>query len=134
MLLYDVDGKLVPMPELLILANRQGYLELADYFTKLANAGPKLSARRVDPDDPDDHRHLEIREAPFDPRLSDDLEMRFGIITPKNRRAVLEKYGITADNRGQGTLIEQYRRHIAEAKLAVSGRGKQERRPPIRIV
>jgi hypothetical protein len=96
----------------LLLANRAGYRWLAEYFGKLAerdwHTSNEIGA------DPDDHQHLWLNASPFNPKVSDRMELRLGVLTSENRRAVKKKYNIRAAKRG--CLTEQYPKDIEAAK------------------
>ena len=104
------------VPVILLVGNREGLRELGERLLQIAEREPN-------PDDidwdPDDHQHLPSKYPPFNPRLSDELEFRVGIITRANRKVVLEKYGISAATRQEGDLATRYRRQANDAEKAV---------------
>ena len=82
----------VSVPELLLLANREGFRELAELFTQLAER--QIDDQCANHSDPDDHVHLSFKFGPFNTHLSDRIEFRFGLLTDENRAAVFQKYEI----------------------------------------
>ena len=119
---YLIDGtgkKDVPIPELLVLANREGFRYLSRVFAFMAQPRGKV-ADWIAQLDPDDHYHMGRAEAPFNHNLSDDIEFRLGTITSANRRQVLRHYGITQKRRARGSLVKRYEHLIAEAASMTS--------------
>lgn len=111
---WMIDGsgdQEVPIPEVLILANAAGYRYLARVFQYMAD---RRAALRSDPDnDPDDHEHLfDYPGCCVDQTISDRIEFRMGTLSPANRRAVLDRYGITAGSAKRGSLVERYRSRL----------------------
>ncbi len=80
------------VPELLLLANREGFRELASLFTQLSER--QIDNKCADHGDPDDHTHLSFKFGPCNTQLSDRIEFRFGLLTDENRVAVFQKYEI----------------------------------------
>ena len=119
---FLIDGtgkKNVPIPELLVLANREGFQYLSRVFAFMAQPRGKV-ADWIAQLDPDDHYHMGRSEAPFSHKLSDDIEFRLGTITSANRRRVLRHYGITQRWRARGSLLKRYEHLIAEATSMTS--------------
>ena len=118
--LIDGTGKKdVPIPELLVLANRQGFQFLSRVFAFMAQPEGKVNDW-IAQLDPDDHYHMGRSEAPFSHKLSDDIEFRLGTITPANRKQVLRHYGITQKWRARGSLVKRYEHLIGEATSLTS--------------
>lgn len=118
---YCVDAtksKEVPIPEIIMLANREGFRFLGQYFLYLAE--------RLQPTaeigDPDDHRHFGTMfpDEPFNYELSDRIELRIGMLSDENRAHVVDKYGISRRSGKHGSLVERYTRL---AELARTGKG-----------
>ena len=82
----------ISVPELLLLANREGFRELAALYTQLAER--QIDDKCADHGDPDDHTHLSFKFGPCNIQLSDRIEFRFGLLTDENRVAVFKKYEI----------------------------------------
>jgi hypothetical protein len=114
---FDCTGrKIKPEPALLILANREGYAWLADYFGALATREWHTSS---DISDPDDHQHL--RDAlPINRKLSDTMEIRLGFLNEQNRRAVKQKYNISTSTARHDSLVRRYKMFIDWAKRQIS--------------
>lgn len=114
----DTESTEVPIPEIIMLANREGLRYLGEYFLYLAEA-LKPSA---DDCDPDDHQHsgTMFPNKPFNYELSDRIELRIGVLSDENRPHVEEKYGISGRSRKHGSLIERYTRL---AEMARAGEG-----------
>jgi hypothetical protein len=51
--------------------------------------------------------------------LSDEMELRIGLIDDRNRETVLQKYCITSETRKAGSLIGQYESDIEQAREAM---------------
>jgi len=102
-----------PVPEFLILGNKAGLLWLSDQLRQQA-----LSKKTSDQmeDDPDDHQHIDTMMPEVNRMLSDEVEIRLGLINSTNRNAVLSKYGITSDTKKSGSLVGQYENEIVTAK------------------
>ena len=100
-------------PEIVILANREGFQWLSDYFGELAHRDWHASDGEMDPDD---HDHLEMSRPPFNQELSDRYEIRVGVIDEVNREAVMEKYDISPERAHKYALIERCRRLIESAE------------------
>jgi hypothetical protein len=109
---HEKRGRTYPVPELTLLANKQGFLWLSKYFAAFAKRNPDPGLWKNDPD-PDDHDHLFYPPfQPLDPRHSDEMMIRVGIMTPKNKRQVFRKYGITSFPPYRGDLKQQYQAQI----------------------
>lgn len=109
------SGRMQSEPGLLILANREGFRDLADYFDYLANR--KWAPGRGDPDD---HQHLFMPLPPFNEELSDKMELRLGILTEEFRRETMERYHISKATARRNSLIARYRMFIRWAKRRMS--------------
>lgn len=87
---------------------------LSKYFAWMAAGIP------TDPKgpDPDNHQHLGtmIAMKPFNHLLSDQVEIRFGLITPANRGRVLDRYEITKKTAAHGSLRQRYSTLVREAE------------------
>ena len=121
--LIDATGeKKYPVPEVLLLGNREGLRNLGQWLVDYAERIPKADAMDWDPDD---HQHLPTKYPPFNSALSDELEFRIGILTELNRDAVLDKYGINEASRQKGDLVARYRR---QADVVEAGMKKHHQR------
>ncbi|SFI65724.1 Imm32 family immunity protein [Planctomicrobium piriforme] len=97
------------VPEIHILGNKAGLLQLANALRSMAESVPRPDLANCDPDD---HRHFGTQaewDKPFNNQLSDELEFRLGILTEENRDLVLQKYRITPASRATGSLVARYR-------------------------
>ena len=112
------DDGAVPIPEILIVANKDGFRWLSRYFAWLAELSVTEFQLKVG--DSDNHQHLTTDQPPINPELSAQLEMRLGILTPEGRETTLKKYGLTPQNRQQGSLFDQFGRIL---DLARAGKG-----------
>jgi hypothetical protein len=102
---HEKRGRSYPVPELLLVANKQGFLWLSKYFAAFAKANP-------DPG-PDNHGHLfNPPFDPFDSRHSDEMVIRVAVLTPKNKREVFRRYGIASLPPFRGDLKRQYEAQI----------------------
>ncbi|MBN2508164.1 MAG: hypothetical protein JXQ71_15875 [Verrucomicrobia bacterium] len=107
-------GKSYPVPALLILANRAGFLWLSKLFARCAL---KTSETKPPFGDPDDYELVDhIGHPEINSIHSDELPLRLGVLTAKNRRAVFKRYSIRAHKPFKGDLIRQYQRQIAEVR------------------
>jgi hypothetical protein len=108
---FEKQDKFYPVPELLLLANRAGFLWLSKVFARCARKTGDDGAG-----DPDDHEHVD----PCNPEINtidiDEIALRLGILTPLNRRAVFKKYDLTRRKPFQGDLPSQYHRQIIEVQ------------------
>ena len=86
---HEKQGKSYPIPELLILANREGFRWLSKFFARCAR---KTGETEPPFGDPDDHEHIDLGDPEINPIHSDELAFRLGILTQKNRRVVFKKY------------------------------------------
>jgi hypothetical protein len=112
-----IGGRSQSEPALLLLANREGYKWLSEYFGELANRTWHTSN---DWGDPDDHQHLFVNQPPFNEKLSDSMEIRMGVLNAENRRTTLEQYNISKDTARRNSLIARYRMFIEWAKRHIS--------------
>ncbi|MFO0782845.1 MAG: hypothetical protein U0636_04090 [Phycisphaerales bacterium] len=108
------------VPELLILGNREGFEWLSKYFAYRAAKMP--TEFQVQQNDADDHHHLVALDHPFSSKLSDELEIRVGMLTPQNRATTLAKYGFMTSEPQRGCLVKRYKQLIRFAKKAVRRR------------
>jgi hypothetical protein len=108
---YDKQGKSYPVPSLILLGNRKGFTWLSKFFARCAKKKP-YSAPWINELDPDQHAHLNPSLAPILRKHSDEMEIRVGIITPKNKRKVFLKYSITPNKPYVGDLVKQYKEQI----------------------
>jgi len=108
------------VPELLILGNREGFEWLAKYFAHRAAKMP--TEFQAQHNDADDHDHLVALDHPFSSKLSDELEIRVGVLTQENRAATLKKYGFMTSEPQRGCLVKRYKQLIRFAKKAVRRR------------
>ena len=104
-------GRAYPVPELLLLANKQGFLWLSRFFAEFAKKDPDPRPWN-DLSDPDDHDHLAWPRAPIDCEHSDEMEIRVGIVSPKNKAQVFKKYAVEAVAPYRGNLKKQYQAQI----------------------
>ncbi|MDA0833171.1 MAG: hypothetical protein O2955_04145 [Planctomycetota bacterium] len=104
------------VPEILLLGNREG-LERLGHF--LLNMSQRLLDQGQCELDPDDHQHLTINNGHFNPRLSDEMEIRIGVLTLENRDSVLEKYDIDESTRQTGDLAPRFRNLADRAEKSV---------------
>jgi hypothetical protein len=102
---FEKRDKAYPVPEILLLANRAGFLWLSNVFARFAR---KTGL--------DEHEHLDPGDPQINPIHSDEVAFRLGILTRINRQAVFKKYGITQRRPFKGDLVSQYRRQIIEAR------------------
>lgn len=103
------SGSAVAIPEVVLLANREGFAYLARLFAHMeALAGSKsresAAAAGVS---------LPRGAAPINARLSDDLDFRFAPLTSANRAATFKRYGVTLKSRQKGSLFDRYQ-NVAE--------------------
>jgi hypothetical protein len=91
------------VPEVVILANADGFQYLADIFSQLAEA-----ARSRKKAAGDESIKMPRLEHPINARFSDDLDFRFAPLTAINRRAVLKQFGIDTKSKQTGSLFERY--------------------------
>jgi hypothetical protein len=98
---------------LILLANRKGFLWLSDFFARRAQKAANQKFLKND-GDPDDHDHLDTFFAPIDAKLSDEMEIRVGVLTKRNKNQVFAKYDFTSSKPYKGDLKSQY-----EAQLRV---------------
>jgi hypothetical protein len=103
----DSRSRGIAIPKLLLLANREGYQLLAEICVSMAKKRITDFLMRVDPDH---HCHLDTVLGPFSRELSDQIEIRLGLLTPENRTAVFRNYSISRSTRRRGDLAERYRR------------------------
>jgi hypothetical protein len=108
---WERGGRTYPVPELLLLANRNGFRWLSKFFAEFAEKDPDPRPWN-DLSDPDDHDHISWPRAPIDCQHSDEMEIRVGIVSPKNRTQVFEKYSIESAAPYRGTLKKQYQAQI----------------------
>lgn len=117
-LLVDATGrKDYAVPELQIIANRKGFLYLAEIFSAMADRKDLTC---------DNHQHLGRLKPPFSLKLSDDLEFTLRIFDHKTRAEVFDWCGVAVGNAARGSLIKRYRRIIALARRE-EARAKQLR-------
>jgi len=102
--LIDASGKgLHAVPEVVILANADGFQYLADVFGQLAEAAQSRKKAAGD-----ESVKLPRMEHPINARLSDDLEFRFAPLTAMNRKAMFKQFGIDTKSKQTGSLFERY--------------------------
>lgn len=103
--LIDATGKgPVAVPEVVILANADGFAYLAAVFSELAvqaRAGKSSAASAG--------FHLPRSAEPINVRLSDDIDFRFAPLTGANRRAMFKQFGIDMASKQKGSLFERYK-------------------------
>ena len=104
-------GRTYPVPELLLLANRNGFLWLSRFFAGFAKKDPDPRPWN-DLSDPDDHDHLSWPRAPIDCQHSDEMQIRVGIVSPKNITQVFKKYSIKSAAPYRGNLKKHYQAQI----------------------
>jgi hypothetical protein len=104
---HGVGDRTYPVLSLVLLANRSGFLWLSKFFAMCARKNPDRNLWKNDPD-PDDHEHLDAWCSPLDEILSDEMEIRVGNLTRKNRKQVYTKYGIKSSKPYKGDLKSQY--------------------------
>ena len=101
----DATGKgPVAVPEVVILANADGFAYLAGVFGQLAaqaKAGKSTAATAG--------FHLPRSAEPINVRLSDDIDFRFAPLTAANRRAMFKQFGIDMASKQKGSLFERYK-------------------------
>jgi hypothetical protein len=103
---YEVKGRSYPVLSLILLANQRGFLWLSDFFARRAK---KASHRRFyKNNDDDDAEHLDPLLAPIDGKLSDEMEIRVGVLTKKNKHQVFKKYDFISSKPYKGDLKSQY--------------------------
>lgn len=103
--LIDATGKgPVAVPEVVILANADGFAYLAGVFADLAAQAKtgKSSAASAG-------FHLPRSAEPINVRLSDDIDFRFAPLTTANRRAMFKQLGIDMASKQKGSLFERYK-------------------------
>jgi hypothetical protein len=108
-LYHDKGKRTYAMPELTLLADREGFLFLSRFFGRFARKNPSYFPG-MDGGDPDDHEHLDGSH--FDPDYSDEMEIRVGIINHRNKRDVFKKYGFVTFPPARGDLKNQYQGQI----------------------
>lgn len=104
-----------PAPSLILLANKEGFAALAKIFAEFGKKKPKYY--KGDLSDPDDHMHIDTMFGPVDPTLSDEMEMRIGLITAENKKEVFEKYSITSKPPYKGDLLTQYKEQMKQVSV-----------------
>ena len=72
---------------------------------------------------PDNHHHLGYSDPPVNGKLSHHLELRCGILTPENRKAVAEKYDL------QEPPAEEHDMRVLFAKLIQSANDSTQDAP-----
>lgn len=101
----DATGKgPVAVPEVVILANAEGFAYLAGVFGALAvqaKSGRSGAATAG--------FHLPRSAEPINVRLSDDIDFRFAPLTGANRRAMFKQFGIDMASKQKGSLFERYK-------------------------
>lgn len=103
--LIDATGKgPVAVPEVVILANADGFAYLASVFADLA-----VKARTGKSSAATDGFHLPRSAEPINIRLSDDIDFRFAPLTGANRRAMFKQFGIDMASKQKGSLFERYK-------------------------
>ncbi len=109
--LYYADKKerTYPVPELTLLADKHGFIWLSKFFAMCAKKNPSYAPGMGG--DIEDHEHL-WRGWPFDAKLSDEMQIRLGIINTRNKKEVFEKYDITTHPPYTGDLRKQYKEQI----------------------
>lgn len=108
--LIDASGKgLHAVPEVVLLANADGFEFLASLFSRLAEAA---RARRKSAGD--ESIKLPRLEHPINARLSDDLDFRFAPLTAANRKTVLRQFGIDTKSKQSGSLFERYQEVLTQ--------------------
>jgi hypothetical protein len=103
----EIEGRTYPVLSVILLANRRGFLWLSNFFAECAKENPDRKLWKDDPD-PDHHKHLDPFFPPFDRKLSDEMEIRVGHLTKKNKKQVYAKYDITSSNPYKRDLKSQY--------------------------
>lgn len=106
-----------PVPELLIVGNKAGLLWLAKQLQQQAESTNTSDDPRSDPDD---HRHISTMMPQVNRELSDEMELRIGLIDTSSRSAVLQKYDIAPATKRTGSLIGQYQSDIDHARLSMA--------------
>ncbi len=107
-------------PVLVMVANAAGWRKLASEFRAMARRRP-----RPDDDlDPDDHMHINFGWW-SDNRLSDEVELRLGLLTPENRAAVFRKYGISARSRQRSDLRVRCPKRVRKVKRYMADDGRR---------
>lgn len=102
-------GAAVAIPEVVLLANQDGFRYLADMFAHLAEqAGAKSRDTQAA-----EGLALPRGVTPVNVRLSDDMDFRFAPLTAANRAATLKRYGVTLKSRQKGSLFDRYQ-NVAE--------------------
>ena len=96
-----------PVPQLLLLATKKGFRWLSRLFAEWA--------KFKNPDE-DVHDHVGWPMAPIDCRHSDEMEIRVGMITPKNKHRLFKKFGITSSNSYRGDLRSQYKAQMRQVE------------------
>ena len=98
-----------PAPQLTLLATKKGFAWLSKLFAEWA---------RKENADEDAHDHIGWPMAPIDCRHSDEMEIRVGMITPKNKHRLFKKFGITSSNSYRGDLRSQYKAQMRQVEAA----------------
>lgn len=111
------EGKLYPVPELLVLGNAAGFRWLSEYFGLRAHE--PIGTNCIAQGDPDDHDHLSWDAPAVNSRLSDELEVRVGLLTAENREQVMAKYALERSAPQRGSLIKRYKEVIRWARWAL---------------
>jgi hypothetical protein len=101
---YEAKGRAYPVLSLILLANRRGFLWLSDFFARRARRAAHWRSLKDD----DDGEHLDPLFAPIDGKLSDEMEIRVGILTKQNKNQVFAKYDMISSNPYKGDLKSQY--------------------------
>ena len=103
---YEAKGRTYPVLSLILLANRKGFLWLSDFFARRAQKAAHRAFWKNNDDD--DAEHLDPLFAPIDGKLSDEMEIRVGVLTKKNKNQVFKKYNFTSSKPYKGDLKSQY--------------------------
>jgi hypothetical protein len=99
-----------PVPQLTLLATKKGFAWLSKRFAEWA---------RKENADEDAHDHIGWPMAPIDCRHSDEMEIRVGMITAKNKLKLFSKYGITPSNAYRGDLSSQYKAQMRQVEATL---------------
>ena len=100
----------VPIPNILVLGDADGFRWLASCFEAMAQVAEAIQrdtmwANRVG--DLDDHRHVWTNEAPFIHEVSDLVEFRMGALADRTIERVLEYYDIDARSASHGDIRDR---------------------------
>ena len=113
------------VPEVVILANADGFQYMSEVFAELAQA-----ARSRKKPSGDESVKLPRLEHPINARLSDDLDFRFAPLTALNRKVVCKQFGIDMKSKQSGSLFERYQEVLSQFSRWTNAMKRMGELPP----